>query len=106
MEDIKGLYDLDYAQRVVNSESAFPGGILGPHLTDRGFTVTVYNPQAESVTVIDKRSQQRFSGVKIDEAGLFVAYLGCDASTPYYLEITPYDGETYQTEDCYRFPVP
>ena len=105
MEDIKGLYDLDYAQKVINSESAFPGGILGPHLTDRGFTVTVYNPQAESVTVVDKRNEQRFSAVKIDEAGLFVAYLGCDASTPYYLEIVPYDGEMYQTEDCYRFPV-
>lgn len=105
MENIQELYNSVYVEKVINSESAFPGGILGPHLTDRGFTVTVYNPSAETINVVDKRSKQKFSSVKIDEAGLFTAYLGCDASTPYYLEITNYDGETYETEDCYRFPV-
>lgn len=105
MEDIKGLYNYEYAERVINSDSAFPKGLLGPHLTDRGFTVTVYNPQAESVSVIDKRSGEKFTALKIDEAGLFTAFLGCDTTTPYSLEITPYDGEAYETEDCYRFPV-
>lgn len=105
MEDIKSLYNHEYAERVINSESAFPGGILGPHLTDRGVTVTVYNPQAEAVTVVDKRSGQKFSAIKVDEAGLFTAFLGCDASTPYNLEITPFEGEPYITEDSYRFPV-
>ncbi len=105
MEDIKGLYDAEYAQKVINSESAFPGGLLGPHLTDKGYTVTVYNPIAESVAVIDKRNNQKFEAQKLDDAGLFVAYLGCDTSTPYLIEITPYEGEPYQTEDCYRFPV-
>ena len=105
MEDIKGLYDAEYAQKVINSESAFPGGLLGPHLTDRGYTVTVYNPLAESVAVIDKRNNQKFEAQKLDDAGLFIAYLGCDTSTPYLIEITPYEGEPYQTEDCYRFPV-
>ena len=93
MEDIKGLYDAEYAQKVINSESAFPGGLLGPHLTDRGYTVTVYNPLAESVAVIDKRNNQKFEAQKLDDAGLFIAYLGCDTSTPYLIEITPYEGE-------------
>lgn len=105
MEDIKDLYNLEYVEKVINSESAFPGGILGPHLTDKGYTVTVYNPQAEQISVVDRRSGQKFEAQKIDEAGLFVAFLGCDTSTPYYLEIIPIDGEVYKTEDCYRFPV-
>lgn len=106
MEDIKGLFNYEYLMKVINTDSVFPGGILGAHLTDRGYVVTVYNPQAEAVTVIEKRSNQRFEAQKIDEAGVFVAYLGCDVSTPYLLEINPYgEEEPYQTEDCYRFPV-
>lgn len=105
MEDIKGLFNNEYVEKVINTKSAFPGGLLGPHLTDQGYTVTVFNPLAESVDVVDKRNNQKFSAIKVDDAGLFTAFLGCDSSTPYYLEITSYDGEIYQVEDCYRFPV-
>lgn len=105
MEDIKGLFNYEYMINVINGDSVYPGGILGAHLTDRGFVVTVYNPRAAEVAVIEKRSSHKFQAEKIDEAGLFVAYLGCDSTTPYYLEITPYEGQPYTTEDCYRFPV-
>lgn len=64
MEDIKGLFNYEYLMKVINTDSVFPGGILGAHLTDRGYVVTVYNPQAEAVTVIEKRSNQRFEAQK------------------------------------------
>ena len=96
MEDIKSLYSYEYLRKVINAESAFPGGILGPHLTDSGMVVTVYNPSARAITVVDKRNGQKFEAQKIDQAGIFTAFLGCDASTPYYLEV--YTGETEEVE--------
>lgn len=96
MEDIKSLYSYEYLTKVINGESAFPGGILGPHLTDSGMVVTVYNPLAKGITVVDKRNGQKFEAQKTDQAGIFTAFLGCDASTPYYLEV--YTGETEEVE--------
>lgn len=96
MEDIKNLYNYEYLTKVINADSAFPGGILGPHLTDSGVVVTVYNPNAEAITVVDKRNEQKFEAKKIDQAGIFTAFLGCDASTPYYLEV--HTGEKEEIE--------
>ncbi|MEE0265178.1 MAG: 1,4-alpha-glucan branching protein GlgB [Acutalibacteraceae bacterium] len=87
MADIRNLFSSEYIAKVINADSAFPGGVLGPHLTDSGFVVTVYNPHAAGITVVDKRNGQKFTAEKVDEAGLFTAFLGCDTTTPYYLEV-------------------
>ena len=87
MADIRNLFSSEYIAKVINADSAFPGGVLGPHLTDSGFVVTVYNPHATEITVVDKRNGKKFTAEKVDEAGLFTAFLGCDTTTPYHLEV-------------------
>ena len=76
MEDIKGLFNYEYMINVINGDSVYPGGILGAHLTDRGFVVTVYNPRAAEVAVIEKRSSHKcsISGLRFYHALLLRDY--------------------------------
>ena len=50
----KVLYDMmDWAgiEEIVYSEAAEPGRLLGPHMTDAGFLVQAFIPNAQAVTV-------------------------------------------------------
>ena len=50
----KVLYDMmDWAgiEEIVYSEAAEPGRLLGPHMTEAGFLVQAFIPNAQAVTV-------------------------------------------------------
>lgn len=104
-ESLRYLYNEHFLNKVANSSSDYPGGLLGPHLSEQGLLISVFNPQASAVQIVERKSGSAYNAVPITDNGLFGALLGSDTGIDYFLRITPYEGEIYDTEDCYRFPV-
>ncbi|GHU81927.1 1,4-alpha-glucan branching enzyme GlgB [Clostridia bacterium] len=105
MNDLRYLYNEDYLNKVVNSHSDYPGGLLGPHLTQSGFLVSVFYPQASHVQVIDKETGNIHDTTAVTDNGLFGVLLGSNTNIDYYLRIFPYNGTPFDIEDHYRFPA-
>lgn len=105
MNDLWYLYNENYLNQIINSSSNYPGGILGKHLTQRGCLISVFNPQASYVQIVDRKNDRVFETSRVTDNGLFAALIGSDTTIDYFLRIYPYDGEPYDTEDCYNFPV-
>lgn len=86
-----------------------PFSVLGIHqdsTTDgRPFIyIRTLQPQAKSVEVIKKETKESFQMNKLHPCGLFeLDLMDVVFFFEYYLKITLYSGETYETEDVYRF---
>ena len=84
-----------------------PFAILGQHGAMaagwRGLVIRAFQPQAQSVSVLRSGREHRME--RVHREGVFEAFLAGETEfSPYKLSITLHDGETYVTEDPYRFP--
>ncbi|HHZ06370.1 MAG TPA: 1,4-alpha-glucan branching protein GlgB, partial [Clostridiales bacterium] len=104
-EPLRYLYNESYLEKVVNSCNDFPGGLLGPHITQRGLVISVFNPQARHIQIIDRNNGRVFDCSPVTDNGLYGALIGSNTTIDYFLRIFPYYGEPYDTEDIYNFPV-
>lgn len=104
-EPLRYLYSESYLNKVINSSNDYPGGLLGPHLCERGLLISVFNPRARHVQIVERASGKIFDCSAVTDNGLYGALVGSDTAIDYFLRIFPYEGEPYDTEDCYNFPV-
>lgn len=80
--------------------------ILGLHaLTNSGvLVISVFNPDADSVTLIDKKTQKPLATLtQVDAAGFFIAKLRRKKPFAYQLQVTCH-GKNQLIEDAFAFP--
>ena len=92
-EPLRYLYNESYLEKVVNSCNDFPGGLLGPHITQRGLVISVFNPQARHIQIIDRNNGRVFDCSPVTDNGLYGALIGSNTTIDYFLRIFPYYGE-------------
>lgn len=86
-----------------------PFSVLGMHLCSKNILtpflyVRTFQPQAQKVELIRLKTKQTIEMKKIHSDGLFeMAFPDETEFFEYYFKITLYTGETYETEDAYRF---
>lgn len=86
-----------------------PFSILGMHQDhtsdDRPFIcVRTLQPHAKSVEIVKKETKESFQMIKIHSCGLFqLDLINSSSFFDYYLRVTLFSGESYETEDPYRF---
>lgn len=100
---IRELYNEYYLNQVINSSTCYPKGLLGPHLTDGGCLISAFQPGAKQMQLIEKKSGKSHDMIQVSDNGLFGVLLGSTLHIDYFFRIFPYYGDTYDTEDCYRF---
>jgi 1,4-alpha-glucan branching enzyme len=81
-----------------------PFGVLGMHADGGQLSVRVFWPGAETVTVIDRKSNRRVAALeKLRDDGFFAGPLARRQTPfPYYLRLTR-GGDSWDAEDAYRF---
>ena len=102
----KVLYDMmDWAgiEEIVYSEAAEPGRLLGPHMTDAGFLVQAFIPNAQAVTVKITAGGKEYPMEQQDEAGFFAVLIPRKNQAAYTLLITYDNGTMVETHDPYAF---
>ena len=102
----KVLYDMmDWAgiEEIVYSEAAEPGRLLGPHMTDAGFLVQAFIPNAQAVTVKITAGGKEYPMEQQDEAGFFAVLIPRKNQAAYTLLITYDNGTIVETHDPYAF---
>ncbi len=65
--------------------------------------IRTFQPQAKSVTVVRKDNRQSIEMRRVHPNGLFQADTAETVFFEYFLRIELYNGQTYETEDTYRF---
>jgi 1,4-alpha-glucan branching enzyme len=95
--------DASALDHLIAGDFAAPHAVLGPHLHDGAVTVRVLRPMAESVVVV-LRSGDKTEQVPLthERGGIWVGVLPVSKVPDYRLEVT-YAGQTYRTDDAYRF---
>jgi 1,4-alpha-glucan branching enzyme len=90
------------AEAIAQGRHGDPFAVLGPHATPDGTAVRTFQPQAQSVAVIDASTGQTLATLRrVHQAGLFAGII--PAGTRYLLRID--DGACVrETEDPYAFP--
>ncbi len=103
------LYDyMDWAEieAVLYSEEDNPHKILGPHLTEDGVLIQVYDPTAASVSVevAGKKKLYALEEVELDDqAGYFAVLIPGRKIPDYTLVVTHEDGAVEMRKDPYAF---
>ena len=90
---------LDALTRGVHDD---PFAVLGPHTSGGARRVRTFQPQAASVQLLDARGDVLAEMEREHAAGVFVAVLP-PRLRRYRFRITPRQGDTYDSEDPYRF---
>ncbi len=86
-----------------------PFSVLGMHLCSKNILtpflyVRTFQPQAKKVELVRVETKEVIEMKKIHQNGLFeMAFPDETEFFAYYFKITLYSGETYETEDAYRF---
>lgn len=86
-----------------------PFSVLGMHLCSKNILtpflyVRTFQPQAQKVELVLVKTKQSIEMKKIHSDGLFeMAFPDETEFFEYYFKVTLYSGETYETEDAYRF---
>ncbi len=80
-----------------------PFAILGPHRTCKRRVVRTIQPQAAAVELLDGKGNLLATAEKVHDDGIFVAELP-PRIRRYSLRITLPSGDSYVSEDPYRFP--
>ena len=96
---------MDWAgiEEIVYSEAAEPGRLLGPHMTDAGFLVQAFIPNAQAVTVKITAGGKEYPMEQQDEAGFFAVLIPRKNQAAYTLLITYDNGTIVETHDPYAF---
>lgn len=105
IDSLRELYNENYLNQVVNSNSCYPTGLLGPHLTDGGLLISVFLPTARHVQIIERASGYTHDMTMVTDNGLFGVLLGSNTDVDYFLRVYPHYGDMYEAEDPYRFEV-
>ena len=95
-------------QLLKEARHADPYGVLGPHAVEvdgrTELSVRVFVPDARSVFVVPRNSEDEIPATRIDECGFFVAQVGAVGEDfRYRLRIEGHDGTVWEAEDSYRF---
>ncbi len=93
---------------IVGGYHAEPHGVLGPHGVtidgDEAIAIRAFRPLDEKVSVVTDK--MRTAMTRVHPAGLFEALFGGQSeSFPYRLELEDGEGDTFEIEDPYRFPL-
>lgn len=86
-----------------------PFSVLGMHLCSKNILtpflyVRTFQPQAQKVELVLVKTKQSIEMKKIHSDGLFeMAFPDETEFFEYYFKVTLHSGETYETEDAYRF---
>ncbi len=81
-----------------------PFSVLGPHVTGKNWIVRSWQPQAQSVELIDENDELLIKMKPVHDEGLFEANLPLPI-IPYRLRLTEND-HSRTIDDPYRFPTP
>ena len=97
------LPDPGTIEAVVHARHSDPFAVLGPHPVPGGTVIRTFQPDAQSVSVLDRATDDVIGGLRrIHPAGLFSGLV--NTGTPYRFRID--NGEMLRdTEDPYSFPL-
>ena len=87
---------------VVQGTDGDPFAVLGPHPLGTGTVIRAMLPRAKHVRVVDAGGAQLADAERVDDAGLFEAYV-VTAPPHYRLRIDDEHGASQTIEDPYRF---
>jgi 1,4-alpha-glucan branching enzyme len=82
---------------------ANPFAVLGPHAEKGRRIIRTLQPQARSVTLLDRRGRPLVTMTRIHADGIFEARMP-PRLRRYLLRIDPHQGDSHTMEDAYRFP--
>ncbi len=88
---------------IADGQDPDPFAVLGPHRDGRACVVRCFQPQAQTVALVDRDGQMLAPMTRIDAAGIFVGRLP-SGKRHYRLRIDEGRQRSYDTEDPYRFP--
>ena len=80
-----------------------PFAVLGLHREGRRRIVRTLQPHAKSVILVDSKGRDLAMMERLHPHGVFAATLP-PRLRHYRLRIEPHEGQSYETEDAYRFP--
>ena len=103
MSNLELNHQADF-ESIAEGHHGDPFAILGPHDNDREWTLRCWQPQADSVEVIDSGDQVLVSMHKVHAGGLFEASLPLPMVN-YRLRLNE-NGHRYVIDDPYRFASP
>lgn len=90
-------------EAIVKATHGQPFDVLGPHKDGDGWCVRVFHPDAETVTLLDRKSRQPIAKArKIHEDGLFEAHFSKQLP-PYSLQFENNESASWEAEDPYGF---
>ena len=93
----------DAIAALVKGTHSDPFAVLGPHRSGNARVVRTMQPQAKAVALVDTTGEVLARAERVHDDGLFTAVLPA-RKRRYRLRITLPSGETYESEDPYRFP--
>lgn len=103
------LEDYEIKNLIAGQYYGDPFSLLGMHQDHTSYGeafifVRTFQPQAQSVEIIKKETNETFQMSKIHQEGLFqFDFMNIPFFFEYKFKIHLYSGETYETEDVYRF---
>ena len=92
----------DAFRAIVEGRENDPFALLGLHSSGGRRVVRTFQPQAESVSLLDAAGELLAPMHRVADEGLFVAEMPA-RKRRYLLQITTRDGQSHVIEDCYRF---
>ncbi len=95
--------DWEKVEGILYSDTKYPFQILGPHDTEDGLRICCFYPDAEAVSVKEKRTGATFPMEKLEETGFFGILLAKDKTFKYTYVISYEDGTVWEQEDAYAF---
>ncbi len=98
----------DVAQSLVDGNWYSPYDVLGWHPAAKGQSgswIRTYQPFAKSVQVLEKGGSRKWAAKKVHKQGLFEVNIPETEAIDYRFKITGTDGEVWEVDDPYRFPL-
>ena len=90
-------------ERIASGRHKDPFSVLGVHKVGAERRVRTFQPQAQSVNLLDADDQKLVAMTQVHEGGLFECVMP-PRLRHYRLGITTFEGHKYVSEDAYRFP--